>query len=45
VRQEGGPAATASGAPPAPARRAGELPAARPAARAHPAAPKRSRGR
>jgi hypothetical protein len=44
VRQEGGPAATASGAPPAPARRAGEPPAPR-AARTHPPAARRPRGR
>jgi hypothetical protein len=45
VRQEGGPASTASGAPPAPPRRPGELPlrpAPRPAARP---APRRPRGR
>jgi hypothetical protein len=42
VRQEGGPASTASGAPPAPPRRPGEAPPLRPAPRA---TPRRARGR
>jgi hypothetical protein len=44
VRQDGGPASTASGAPPAPPRRPGELPARPPPRPASPA-PRRPRGR
>jgi Tfp pilus assembly protein PilZ len=45
VRQEGGPASTASGAPPAPPRRPGELPFHPPARPAPRPAPRRPRGR
>jgi hypothetical protein len=45
VRQQGGPAATASGAPPAPARRAGAPPPRPPARPAHREAARRPRGR